>query len=118
MLAALWQVRAPCSVGGRHPPIPAGTRMQPDKAMRGFVRGFFESIPKLQACRPNKQKGERPAVHPFRRGMTVGCVLVDYDPVADSTQLMLIMTHQCFQKIGKASLRESGCRNGSITVAA
>src|SRR3546814_7947893 len=77
MLAALWQVRAPCSVGGRHPPIPAGTRMQPDKAMRGFVRGFFESIPKLQACRPNKPKGERPAVHPFRRGMTVGCVLVD-----------------------------------------
>src|SRR3546814_15561574 len=71
--------------------------MQPDKAMRGFVRGFFESIPKLQACRPNKPKGERPAVHPFRRGMTVGCVLVDYEPVADSKQLMLLMIRQCFQ---------------------
>src|SRR3546814_18022273 len=70
--------------------------MQPDKAMRGFVRGFFESIPKLQACRPNKPNGERPAVHPFRRGMTVGCVLVVYEPVVDSKQLMILMIRQCF----------------------
>src|SRR3546814_12762902 len=97
MLAALWQVRAPCSVGGRHPPIPAGTRMQPDKAMRGFVRGFFESIPKLQACRPNKPKGERPAVHPFRSEMTGGCVLVDSEPLPNSKHTMLPMIRQCSQ---------------------
>src|SRR3546814_19436426 len=71
--------------------------MQPDKAMRGFVRGFFESIPKLKACRPNKPKGERQAVHPLRRGMTVGCVLVAYEPVADSQQLMLLMLRKRFQ---------------------